>query len=196
MRMTGTSQISAYVGWGSPVYIDSGGQNDPAYSSTIGYGYLTPGTVVNSCGTQPYQTYRQRNSGELLQYRFDHLLTSHYYHLDLSLFLCSGTRNMRILIDGIEVMNPVIANQMPNYQSILIDPAFYADRSITVSIEKIDGSLGGPVVSELQLTDIRYCYRDSGNPTEAGYPAPDGCGWLDGSAGSIVGHFTLPKRPI
>jgi hypothetical protein len=175
------TQTAFYVGWGAPLYLDAGGASDPAYLPNLGYGYLTAGAVVNSCGGEAYQTYRQRNSGELLQYRFDHLLPSHFYHLDLSFFLCAGTRDLRVLVDGVELANPVTANQTPNYQSLRLEPSLYADHSIVISIEKVGGGLGGPVVSELKLTDIRYCYRDSGHPDEPAYAgAADGCGWLDG----------------
>lgn len=176
-----TASGEVYVGLGQPVYIDAGGPGDGAYSEETGYGYLTPGSAITSCGSQPAQTYRQRNSGEQLLYRIDHLLASHFYHLDLTFSLCSGSRNLRVLVDGIELANPVVASSTPNSISLLLDPALYADHSITITIEKVGGGLGGPVVSELKLTDIRYCYRDSGHPDEQVYEgAPDGCGWLNG----------------
>jgi hypothetical protein len=186
---------SVYVGWGPPLAIDAGGPDDPAYDSLHGYGYLTAGTVVNACGTEVYQTYRQTSSGTQLQYRFDHLLPERYYHLDLTFFLCSGSRDLRVLVDGIEVGTAVASNAGQLTISLLLHPAMYTDNSIVVAIEKTGGSLGGPVVSELVLSDIRYCYRDSGAEGEAGYAgAADGCGWLDGEADSSWG--ILPHESV
>lgn len=187
-----TSQV--FVGWGSPVYVDAGSANDLPYSGSSGYGFLTPGTTVTSCGSQPYQTYRQRNSGEQLQYRYDNLLASHFYHLDLSFYLCSGTRNLRILVDGVEVANPVTASSTSTNVSLLLDPSLYTDHSIVVTIERVSG-LGGPVVSEMRLTDIRYCYLDSGAPGEAAYAgAADGCGWQSGTPDLSWG--SLPYQSV
>jgi uncharacterized repeat protein (TIGR01451 family) len=185
---------SAYVGWGAPVYVDAGGSPDPLYDPLVGYGYLTPGALV-SCGAEPYQTYRQAASGEQLQYRFDHLLPGRFYHLDLSFYLCSGSRTLRVLVDGMEVAANIVASSTPAYRSILLDPSLYADHSIVIAIEKTGGGLGGPVVSELMLTDIRYCYRDSGVSNEVPYAtAPDGCGYTDGYGDNSWG--TLPYQSV
>jgi hypothetical protein len=120
-------------------------------------------------------------SGQTLQYRFDHLLLGHFYHLDLTFYLCVGTRQISVLVDGLPLEGPITVDQTPKEISLRLDPAFYADRTITVGFEKTGTGLGGPVISALKLTDIRYCYRDSGNPGEVSYAnATDGCGYLDG----------------
>ena len=187
---------AVYVGWGSPVYIDAGGPGELGYDPATGYGYLTAGTVVNTCGAAPSQTYRQEVSGNQLQYQFDHLLPTRFYHLDLTFYLCSGTRIMRVLVDGAEVASNITASSAgPVTVSILLDPALYVDNQIEVAIDKTGGGLGGPVVSELKLTDIRYCYRDSGATGEVTYTgAPDGCGWKDGSPDT--GWGTLPYQSV
>jgi uncharacterized repeat protein (TIGR01451 family) len=174
---------SVFIGWGAPAYIDAGSSSDLAYSTQAGLGYLSAGTVV-SCNSSPTaeQTYRQGSSGGTIDYQFDNLLPDRFYHLDLSFYLCTGTRTLRVLVNNTEVASGITANSTPAYRSILIDPSLYANHTIKVSIEKTGGGLGGPVVSELKLSDIRYCYRDSGKQDEAGYAgAPDGCGWLDGT---------------
>lgn len=184
-----------YVGWGPPLAVDAGGAGDSAYESSAGYGYLTPGTVINTCGNEVYQTYRQASSGTQLQYRFDHLLPGRYYHLDLTFYLCSGSRDLRVLVDGIEAGTAVASGTGQQTLSLLLDPATYSDNSIVVAIEKTGGGLGGPVVSELVLSDIRYCYRDSGAPDEVGYSdAADGCGWLNGDSDSSWG--SLPHETV
>jgi VCBS repeat-containing protein len=93
------------------------------------------------------------------------------------------------------VANPVTASSTLNTVSLRLDPAVYADHSVVVTIEKISGGLGGPVLSELVLSDIRYCYRDSGGPGEQAYQdSPDGCGWLNGSIDQTWG--TLPYQSV
>jgi len=78
---------------------------------------------------------------------------------------------------------------------LLVDPSLYADHSIEISIAKVGGGLGGPVVSELMLTDVRYCYRDSGVQGEISFAdASDGCGWLNGIADQSWG--TLPYQSV
>jgi len=170
-----------YVGWGSSVYVDAGSAGDLPYDPTRGYGYLTEGTVAG-CGTEPYQTYRQTESTTPLQYQFDYLLPGRFYHLDLAFYLCSGSRDMRVLVDGVEVAGPLTITDQPYRLSLLLDPSLYSDNHIVVTIEKVGTSPLGAVVSEITLTDIRYCYRDSGHPGEVSFAnAEDGCGWLNGS---------------
>ena len=178
-----TTAQAVLVGWGDPIYLDAGAPTETPYDPAIGFGYLDAGIVVNSCGNQPHQTYRQRNSGESLRYRFDNLLPDRFYHLDLTFFLCSGSRILRVLVDGVEAATNITASNVPQTISLRLDPAHTIDNSITLTIEKTGGGLGGPVVSELTLSDVRYCYRDSGLPDEAVYVgAADGCGWLPGSS--------------
>ena len=191
-----TMSQSVYAGWGPPVYIDAGSVSDLAYSSPVGYGYVTPGSVINTCGSEPHQTYRQMNSGEQLQYQYDYLLPERFYHLDMAFYLCSGSRELRVLVDGVEAKSGIAASSSgPTYVSLLLDPSQYNDHGVVVSVEKMGGGLGGPVVSQLMLTDIRYCYRDSGADLEVSYAnASDGCGWENGTQDQSWG--TQPYQSV
>lgn len=179
-----------YASWGAAVEVDAGNSAETAYAPTIGYGYLN-GTSIDCNG----ETYREAGSTEQLQYQFDYLNPDRFYHLDLSFLLCNGSRDLRLLIDGVEVATGLTASSMPIATSLLLDPALYQDKTITLAVEKMGGGLGGPVVSELFLTDIHYCYRDSGHPNEVVYAnAPDSCGWLDGEADQSWG--TSPHQSV
>ncbi len=187
---------SVTVGW-DELTVDAGGPGDTAYNTTQGYGWLTAGTVVNSCGAAPYQTYRQEVSGNQLKYQFDNLLPGRFYHLDLTFYLCSGSRTMKVLVDNVEVASNITASSGGQVTiSLLLDPSLYTnDGQVQVAIVKDSGGLGGPVVSVIDLTEVRYCYRDSGAPGEVGYAsAADGCGWLDGTADTSWG--TLPSESV
>ena len=184
-----------YVGWGPPLYIDVAGNGDQPYDPVTGYGYLTEGWV-QSCGPEPYQTYRETDDQTPLQYQFNHLLPERFYHLDMAVYSCGTDREMSVLVDGFPVTGTLVAtNDGPTYLSILLDPSLYGDHEVVLSVEKAGVTLGGPVVGQLRLTDIRYCYRDSGNAQEIAYAyAGDGCGWLDGQANQTWG--TLPYQTV
>ena len=189
------STLSTYVGWGPPLYIDVAGDGDQPYDAMSGYGYLTEGWL-QSCGPEPYQTYRETDDQTPLQYQFNHLLPERFYHLDLAVYSCDTDREMSVLVDGVPVTGTLTAsNEGPSYLSILLDPSFYADHQVILSLEKAGLTLGGPVVSQLMLTDIRYCYRDSGNSEDVSYAhSQDACGWLDGKASQ--GWGTLPYQSV
>ncbi len=188
--------LTTYVGWGPPLYIDVAGSGDQPYDPVSGFGYLNEGWL-QSCGTEPYQTYRETDDQSQLQYQFNHLLPERTYHLDLAVYSCFTDHDMTVLVDGVPIPGTLTAsNSEPNYLSILLDPSLYAsDHQVVLSLEKAGTTLGGPVLSQLKLTDIRYCYRDSGNSQEVSYAnALDGCGWLDGQASQSWG--TLPYQSV
>jgi len=186
------STAATHVGWGAPVSVDAGGSGEQAYDPSVGYGYLTAGTVHNTCGTDAAHTYRQADSGTQMQYQFDHLLPGRFYHLDLTFSLCSGTRTERVLVDGKEAANPVSVGTTPTTISVVVDPSTYdPDHTIVVALEALPGtSPSSPVVSVLNLTDIRYCYRDAGSLGEISYAqATDGCGYTAGTADQGWGGY-------
>jgi hypothetical protein len=177
-----------------PLMIDAGGTSpaDQAYDASVGYGWLIEGSVVNTCGSNPEQTYRQVSSTESLDYRFDNLSPERFYHLDLTFALCSGERWLNLFIDGKQVSESDLglagsaaaaSTQVTTaFQtvSILLDPADYTDGTIKLSIQRAQG-LGGPMVNLIDLRQIRHCYRDSG-PGETAWTAENNCGhdstWL------------------
>jgi hypothetical protein len=195
-----------YVGFAGPILLDSGGVSDPAYTTTLGYGVVDEGQadVLGNCGSEPYQTFRRDPDGRVV-YRFDHLLPGHYYHLDLTLFEC-GTgagRQEVVKVDGMQIAGPEdLGDGRVHRLSLLLDPAFYADRSISATIESYEGL--GALVNEIALRDIDYRYADSGGTNDPPYPTSTttashpsashvlAYGWLDGTPTDVWG--TLPYQ--
>ena len=186
--------LDVYVGVAGPLLLDSGGANDPPYSTTLGYGYLD-GQVSASCGSQPDQTQRIDPDGQV-QYRFDHLLPGHSYHLDITLSVCDGVgRREKVLVDGNLVQEAVdLSDQAVHRLSLLLDPALYADRSIVVAIEEIQGH--DATVAQVNLYDVYYRYGDAGGANDPAYPSPTGNGWLDGVTQTTWGTLPYQSRRI
>ena len=190
--------LDTYVGLAGPIALDSGGEPDPPYTSTLGYGYLSQDSWVVSCDTGPDGTLRA-DSGTLY-YRFDHLLPGHYYHLDVTLRDCDGTRVEEVYVDDSLVAGPVdLTDYLPHRLSILLDPALYADHTVIVGISDIHG-LGGRV-AQIALHDVDYRYADAGGcldcASDPAYPAEGverSYGWLDGEQHTAWG--TLPKQSV
>jgi hypothetical protein len=187
------AQAAVYVGWVIPPYIDAGGSPDPDYTPALGYGLITPGTAASSaCGTAAEQTLRRSPVGGPLEYRFDHLLPSHFYYLDVTLYECDGAgRQESVYVDGGLVAGPVgLGDGQAHIVSARLDPADYADHTVVVSIDA--PGLNGAVVSEIRLYDIDYRYVDAGGEGDAEYSARRGYGWLDGEPltawGSLPGQ--------
>ncbi len=179
-----------YVGLASPILLDSGGDSDAAYDPTTGYGYLN-GQANTFCGAEPEHSQRTNASGPV-KYRFDHLLPGHFYHLDVTLYECDGVgRQEKIWVDDNPVSDMVdLADHNVHALSFLLDPAFYADRSIEVSIEELLGN--DVVVAGVNLYDVDYRYADAGGGDDLPYDAMRGYGWVDGIAQTNWG--TLPYR--
>ncbi len=176
-----TAAGSAQIGW-SLLTVDAGSVGDTAYTTEQGYGWLTEGLAVSTCGTNPEESYRQEGSANTLEYQFDNLLPERHYHLDLSFATCSGERYVDIFVDGAQVFESdqdpaqtAIITSTPSTVSLLLDPADYADGSVVLSLQRADG-LSGPLVNIIDLQEIEYCYRDSG-PEEAAWSAENNCGY-------------------
>lgn len=178
------------VGLRGPIELDSGAAGpDPAYSASLGYGVVDegPADALANCGSAAYQTYR-RDPGGRIVYRFDHLLPGHFYHLDLTLYEC-GTgagRQEVVKVDGNQVAGPEdLGDGEVHGLSLLLDPALYADRTISVTIEA--PGFDGAVVNQIALHDVDYRYADSGGANDPAYPGTRGFGYLDGEpqAGSL-----------
>ncbi len=188
-----------YVGFAGPILLDSGGGDayDPAYSPESGYGYVDEGTpdITFSCGAagSPDDTLRLDPDGHLV-YRFEHFQPGHFYHLDIVLRECDGAgRQQTISIDGNRIEGPVdLLDGAAHSFSILLDPAFYADRAITVAIDA--PGIDGAVVSQVNVHDIDYRYADAGGSNDPAYSAATGYGWLDGVKNT--GYGTLPYQSV
>ena len=184
-----------YVGFAGPILLDSGGDPDPVYTSTLGYGYLNADTRVVSCGTGPEDTLRAANS-DTLYYRFDHLLPGHFYHLDITLRDCDGTRAEEVYVDDSLVAPAVdLSDHLPHRISIRLDPALYTDHTVVVGIREIHGL--DAMVAEVSLHDVDYRYADAGGANDPTYPAPGverPYGWLDGEPLTTWG--SLPYQTV
>ena len=183
-----------YVGFAGPLLLDSGGPtaSDPPYTSTLGYGVVDEGQadILGDCGSERYQTYRLDPDGRVV-YRFDHLLPGHFYHLDVTLYECGqgAGRQEVVKVDDMTVGGPEDLGDGEEHRlSILLDPAFYADRAISVTIEAYEGL--GALVNEIALHDVDYRYADSDTINDPQYPTGDlPYGWLDGSSTSASGSL-------
>ena len=188
--------LDVYVGVAGPLLLDSGTASDPIYSAVSGHGYIDinqPDEIGICGGDLPEQTFRRDPDGEVV-YQFDHLQPGHFYHLDIMIFECDGAgRQQTILVDD----NPVsgiedLGDGQVHRLSLRLDPALYADRTITVTIHA-DG-IDGAVVSEVNLHDIDYRYADAGGGADPQYPDTGAFGWLDGSP--ITTWGTLPYKSV
>jgi len=186
-----------YVGLRGPILLDSGNvAADLAYTPALGYGVVDEGQpdVLANCGSNPEQTYR-RDPGGRVVYRFDYLLPGHFYHLDATLYNCPNEpqRLENVLVDGNLVAGPEdLGDSQVHQLSIRLDPALYADRTISVTIEA--SGINGVVVSEVNLHDIDYRYADAGGTNDPQYPGTKGFGWLDGTNNHAWG--TLPYQSV
>lgn len=189
-----------YVGFAGAILLDSGGGEayDPAYTAELGFGYLD-GESNAFCGTTPDQSQRSDYDSQV-QYRFDHLLPGHFYHLDLTLYECDGLgRQQQVRVDDNLISDVVdLSDGRTHRLSFRLDPAFYADRSIVVMVEELTGY--DAVVAQINLHDIDYRYADAGGGKDPQYPSPvsDGkhYGWLDGAAQTPWGTLPYQSRRI
>lgn len=186
-----------YIGVAGPVLLDSGGTSDPTYTPALGYGVIDADNddITGTCGTTPDESYRLDGNGPLV-YRFDHLLPGHYYHLDVVMYTCGlAPRNQTISINGFVQTAPTLLNaHQPVRISLLIDPALYATRSITVALTADSGSA---IVSQVNLHDVDYRYRDAGTPGEPGH-VNGGFGFLNGQPGpgvNLLPHQSERRNP-
>ncbi|MBI3977576.1 MAG: hypothetical protein HY331_05250 [Chloroflexi bacterium] len=184
------------VGFRGPILVDSGTAADLAYTADRGYGYVDTGYTDErvSCGEAPHETLRRDPSGQV-SYRFDHLQPGRFYHLNLTLYECSPAgRQETVEVDGNPVTGTVVlGGGQPQRLSLRLDPALYADRSITVSV-KAPVIEGGAIVNEVKLSDVDYRYVDAGGGNDLAYTPARGYGYLDGIADPSVTTQTLPYQ--
>ena len=188
--------LDVYVGFGGAILLDSGSvASDVAYTSALGYGAVDEGQPdeFGNCGVEPWQTFR-RDPGGRAVYRFDHLLPGHFYHLDLSLYLCGqAARDESVYVDGNLVAGPEhLGDGQRHRLSLRLDPALYADRTISVTVET--AGLGGAIVNEVNLYDVDYRYSDAGGTNDPPYTAGRGYGYLNGVPRTQWG--TLPSKSL
>jgi len=191
--------LDVYVGFRGPTLVDSGlPASDVAYTPALGYGAVDEGQLdeSGSCGAEPWQTFR-RDPGGRAVYRFDHLLPGHFYHLDLELYLCGqAARDETIFVDGNPIAGPEhLGDGQRHRLSLRLDPALYADRTISVTVET--AGLGGALVNEISLYDIDYRYSDAGGANDPPYTAGRGYGYLPLPVTSPRTQWgTLPYRSL
>jgi len=186
-----------YVGFAGPLLLDSGTGGDLAYTTEAGYGYVDEDQpdVLSTCGggTEPHETLRRDPDGRVV-YRFDHFLPGHFYHLDVTLYECDGAgRQESVYVDGNPVAGPEdLGDGEIHRLSLRLDPALYADRVISVTIQT--PGIDGAVVSEVNLHDVDYRYADAGGGQDPEYPGFQDYGWLDGVEHTDWG--TLPYQSV
>ncbi|MBA3947370.1 MAG: hypothetical protein H0X37_22780 [Herpetosiphonaceae bacterium] len=194
--------LDLYAGFRGPIQIDSGTASDTAYTATAGYGSIDTGIadITDNCGAAPEQTLRRDPSGHV-GYRFDNLEPGHFYHLDVILAECDGAgRQESISVGGNLIDGPEnLADRQVHRLSLRIDPALYADRSISVTIDA--PGIDGAVVASINLSDVSYRYADAGGPTTTdpqytGNPVgrQPAFGWVDGVPSTAWG--TLPYQSL
>jgi hypothetical protein len=190
----------SYVGFLSPLLLDSGTGSDPAYTSDTGYGYVDTGTadVLSICGDgdAPHETLRRDPDGEVV-YRFDHLLPGHFYHLDVTLYECDGAgRQESVYVDDTLVAGPEdLGDGEVHRLTTRLDPALYADHAVRVTVEA--PGIDGAVVGEVNLYDVDYRYADAGGSDDPAYPGPGvelPYGWEDGVSNTSWG--ALPYQSV
>ncbi len=194
--------IDVYVGFAGSIELDSGNPaSDPTYTAETGAGVIEnaqPDTLGN-CGSENYQTYRRDPQGQL-QYRFDHLLPGHFYHLDVTFYNCPGEpqRLQAIAVDSNLITDaPVdLGDGQVHRLSFLLDPALYADRSVAVAIADADNGINGVVINEINLRDVDYRYADAGSNNDSQYPGQRGYGWLDTTSTTSNGWGSLPSQTV
>jgi len=98
----------------------------------------------------------------------------------LSLYECDNVgRRESVYVDGQLLAGPeYLGDQQVHRLSLRLDPALYADRTISVTVQA--PGLDGSVVGEVALHDIDYWYADSGATSDLAYSAERGYGYLDG----------------
>lgn len=189
-----------YVGFAGPIELNSGASPDPAYDPAVGYGYVDEGVADDTitCGTEPHQTQRKDPGGRVV-YRFDHLLPGHFYHLDLTLAECDHEGRLEtVYVDGNQIAEVDLSSGDAEERSILLDPALYANRAISVTVEA--DPTDGAVVAAIALHDVDYRYADSGGTNDPEYSVGQDdilpYGWLDGVAPTPQSCGTLPYQSL
>ena len=186
------------MGFAGPLLLDSGnGPADPAYDPAMGYGVVDEGQpdvmAICGAGAVPEETLRRDPDGRVV-YRFDHLLPGHFYHLDTTLYECDGAQRQESLrVDGNLIAGPAnLGDGQPHHFSLHLDPALYANRTISVSVEA--PGINGAIVNQVNLHDVDYRYADAGAAGDLPYSAARGYGWLDGVANVSWGR--LPYQSV
>lgn len=131
-------------------YADAGGAGDSAYSAAKGYGYLDG--IASGSGSA-LNTYRTSLTNAL-NYRFDNLVPSKRYNLDLTMFDPNGTnRIVQALADNSVIPNcgPFTLNA-PIQTQCVIPSSAYADGTVTIQIQRTNGT--GPIVNEIALHEL------------------------------------------
>lgn len=189
-----------FVGLKSPILLDSGvTDQDPLYSMTAGFGVVDIGQpdVLTQCSVEnlPESTLR-RDPGGKVEYRFDHLVPSHYYHLDVLLYECDGVgRQESVYVDGYQLAGPEdLGDRQVHRLTLLVDPALYNDRTLTVNIQA--PGIDGATVASVSLHDVDYRYVDAGNVRDLAYTPERGVGWLDATSQISLSWGSLPYQSV
>jgi hypothetical protein len=132
-------------------YSDAGGNNDPAYTAAIGYGWLD-GVAQTAWGTLPYQSRRTDisdsdptdNPDNELRYRYDGLDPAKRYQLHATVYQGAGTATVAqsIAVDEVDTGTTITVVGVQRKDVTLdVPPGTYAsDRSILVKIIRTNAS--------------------------------------------------------
>lgn len=175
---------SLYTGLG-PQNIDAGGPSDPSYSAALGYGYLNGSPFDFGAGTVT-STVRYNGTAPV-QYQFDGLQPSRFYHLDATFFQQEGdTFTQTVSFNGLDSGQVItMNNSAASMATMLVPSAAYTTTSMIVSVQRPSSGLA--YVSQLALTPVSYTYLDAGGPSDAAYNASLGYGYLGTTAvGSVI----------
>ena len=136
-------------------YSDSGGDQDPQYSSESQYGWLN-GISDTSNGTIPYQSVRINQDDNTLDYQYDGLDANKQYKLHLSFWQPSGTPHQeKILLDGADSGRTIDTGDYLLQKVTLTVPlsTYQVDGSLLVSVIRTNASTG-VILNEIALEEV------------------------------------------
>ncbi len=211
VRVDSTGQVSegdegnndlifpAYIGFRGPILINSGAGvvADPSYDPARGWGFKERGDPdqTATCGSGEDPTIRLDTTGTVdggIEYRFDNLQPGRFYHLDLVMHECDFDigRIQAVEVNDVDVATGIdLSGQQVVKLSLLLDPASYAQNSITVRVHETSGVGVGAILNHISIYDIDYRYADSGSGSAATDPVYPSEG--PKPYGSVVGEINV-----
>jgi hypothetical protein len=174
--------------------IDAGATSDVTHTVASGVGFLN-GATYDFGGATITKTVRYDGAGAL-QYRFDGLQATRFYHFDATFYQEGDNFNQLISFDGIDGGKVIaLVNAQASTTTMLVPPAAYADGTMIVTIARQPGGTAAPTrfrnpqssagpafVSQLALTPIEYTYLDAGGASDVAYNVTRGYGYLNPSS--------------
>lgn len=170
-------------------YSDSGGDNDPAYPGTRGFGWLNGIGLHND--PLPYRSQRMNQLGNQVSYRYDGLVPGKPYQLKFSFWQpdLSADVSEKIQVNGVDVGSAFTIGSGAVYSQVIDVPlqAYSSNGSITATVVRTDADYEA-FVNEIALEELTAVLPPvpafSASPT-SGY-APLGVQFTDQSSGMIT----------